>query len=134
MVKKLIQLEPGDWESYINEVRASLDTTRATEAPTTSGDLAADKVKTSAQTQISTEKIDQGKTMEITHTTLPVKCATEKSPSKTRSKDRRFPIRPPTPTDTSQTRKVLKTNKRLHENKKYTKLKTLNLVTNSDSL
>ena len=45
MVKKLIQLVPGNWESYINEIRASLDTTRALEAPTTSGDLAADKVK-----------------------------------------------------------------------------------------
>ena len=27
MVKTIIQLEPGDWESYINEIRASLDTT-----------------------------------------------------------------------------------------------------------
>ena len=51
MMKKLIQLEPGDWESYIQEVRASLDTNSATEAPTTSGDLAAEKVKSPIQTQ-----------------------------------------------------------------------------------
>ena len=85
MVKKLIQLGPGDWESYINEIRASFDTTRATEAPTISGDLAADKVKTSTQTQTSTGKIDQEKKIEIIPTTRPVKFATETSPSKTRS-------------------------------------------------
>ena len=108
MVKKLIQLKPGDWESYINEIRASLDTTRASEAPSTLRDLAADKVKTSAQTQTSTGKIDLEKKMEITPTARPVKCAPEKSPSKTRSKDRRSPIRPPTSTDTSPNKKVLK--------------------------
>ena len=59
MVKKLIQREPNNWESYINEIRASLDTTRASEAQTTTGDLAAEKVKTSTQTQTSTGKIDQ---------------------------------------------------------------------------
>ena len=108
MVKKLIQPEPGDRESYISEIRASLDTPRASKAPTTSGDLAADKVKTSAQTQTSTEKIDQEKKMEITPTAQPVKCATEKFPSKTRSKDRRSPMRPSTSTDTSPNKKVLK--------------------------
>ena len=101
MVKKLIQLGPGDWESYINEIKTLLDTTRATEAPTTSGDLAADKVKTSTQTQTYAGKIDQEKKMEITPIIRPFRCATEKSPFETRSKDRRSPIRPPTSTDTS---------------------------------
>ena len=55
MVKKLIQQEPGDGESYINEI-IIIDTTRASEAPTTSGDLAEDKVISSAQTQTSTGK------------------------------------------------------------------------------
>ena len=108
MVKELIQLDLGDWESYINEIRASLDTTRATEAPTTLGDLTADKVKTSTQTQTSTGKINQEKKMVITPTTRPVKCAMEKSPFKTRSKDRRSPIRPSTSTATSPNNKVLK--------------------------
>ena len=106
MLKKFIQLEPDDWESYINETRASLDTTRATEALTTSGDLAADKRKTSTQTQTSTGKIDQEKKMEITPTTRPFKCATKKSHSKT--KDRRSPIRPPNLADISPNKKTLK--------------------------
>ena len=68
MVKKLIQVDPGDWESYINEIRASLDTIRASEAPTTSEDLAIDKEKTFTQTQTSMGKNDQEKKMEITTT------------------------------------------------------------------
>ena len=83
-VKKLIQLEPGDRENNINEIRASLDTNWTTEALTTSRDLAANKVKTSTQTQTSTGKIDEEKKIEITPTTRPVKCATEKSLFKTR--------------------------------------------------
>ena len=43
IVKKLIQLEPGDWEDYINEIRASLDTNKISETPTTKADLVADK-------------------------------------------------------------------------------------------
>ena len=105
MVKKLIQQELGDWESYINEIRASFDITRAT-----SGDLIADKVKTSMQTQTSTGKTDQEKKkkMEITPTAQPVKCETDKYPSKTRTKDRRSSMRRPTSTDTSLNNKVLK--------------------------
>ena len=50
IVKTLIRLEPSNWESFINEIKASLelgknDTTRASEAP-------------SAQTQTSMEKIN----------------------------------------------------------------------------
>ena len=58
IVKKLIQLEPGDWEGYINEIRASLDTNKISETPTTKADLVADKVKTPAQTHTSTVKTD----------------------------------------------------------------------------
>ena len=46
--------------------------------------------------------------MEIIPTIRSVKCATEKFPSKTRTKDRRSPIRPPTSTDISPNKKVLK--------------------------
>ena len=40
IVKTLIQLELGDWESFINKIKASLDTTRAADTPTTSVDFA----------------------------------------------------------------------------------------------
>ena len=43
IVKTLIQLEPGDWESFINKIKASLDTTRAADTSTTSVDLAETK-------------------------------------------------------------------------------------------
>ena len=59
IVKKLIQLEPGVWEDYINEIRASLDTNKISETPTTKADLVADKVKTPAQTHTSMVKTDQ---------------------------------------------------------------------------
>ena len=36
IVKTLIQLELGDWESFINKMIASLDTTRAADTSTTS--------------------------------------------------------------------------------------------------
>ena len=49
IVKTLIQLEPGDWEGCINEIRASLDTNKISETPTTKADLVADKVKTPPQ-------------------------------------------------------------------------------------
>ena len=45
IVKKLIQQELGDWEGYINEIRASLDTNRISETPTTT--------TTTADSQIS---------------------------------------------------------------------------------
>ena len=32
IVKTLIQLEPDDWESFINKIKASSDTTRASDA------------------------------------------------------------------------------------------------------
>ena len=48
IVKELIQLEPGDWEGYIKEIRASLDINKISETPTTKADLVADKVKTPA--------------------------------------------------------------------------------------
>ena len=52
----MILLEPGDWEGYINVIRASLDTNKIPETPTTKADLVADKVKTPAQTLTSTGK------------------------------------------------------------------------------
>ena len=108
IVKKLIQLEPGDWEGYINKIRASLDTNKIPETPTTKADLVADKMKIPTQTHTSTGKTDQENSMELSPTTQPIKCVTEKSPSKTRPKDRRFPIRPPTSTDTSPNKKLQK--------------------------
>ena len=104
----MIQLEPGDWEGYINEIRALLDTNKISETPTTKADLVADKVKTPAQTHTSTGKTDQEKSMELSLTTQPIKCVMKKSPSKTRPKDRRSPIRPPTSTDTSPNKKLQK--------------------------
>ena len=108
IVKKLIQLEPGDWEGYINEIRASLDTNKISETPTTKADLVADKMKTPPHSQTSTVKTDQEKSMELSPTTQPTKCVMEKSPSKTRPKDRRSPIRPPNSTDTSPNKKLQK--------------------------
>ena len=103
----MIQLEPGDWEGDINEIRASLDTNKISETLTTKPDLVADKVKTPAHSQTSTVKTDQEKSMELSPTTQPTKCVTEKSPSKARSKDR-SPIRPPNSTDTSPNKKLQK--------------------------
>ena len=108
IVKKLIQLEPGDWEGYINEIRASLDTNKISETPTTKVDLVEDKVKTPAHSHTSTVKTDQEKSMELSPTTQPIKCTAEKSPSKTRPKDRRSPIRLSTSTDTSPNKKLQK--------------------------
>ena len=108
IVKKLIQLEPCDWEGYINEIKASNDTNKILETPNTKADLVPDKVKIPAQTHTSTSKTDQEKSMELSLTTQPIKCVTEKYPSKTRPKDRRSPIRPPTSTDTSPNKKLQK--------------------------
>ena len=82
IVKKLIQLEPGDWEGYLNEIRAFLETNKSSETPTTKADLVADKVETPAHSYTSTVKTDQEKSMELTPTTQPIKCVTEKYPSK----------------------------------------------------
>ena len=103
----MIQQEPGHWEDYINEIRASLDTNKIPETPTIKADLVPDKVKTPVQTHTSTGKTDQEKSMELSPTTQPIKCVMEKS-SKTRPKDRRSPIRPPTPIDTSPNKKLQK--------------------------
>ena len=83
-------------------------TTTYSKTPTIKADLAADKVKTSAHSQTSTVKTDQEKSMELSPTTQPTKCVTEKSPSKTRPKDRRSPIRPPNSTDTTPNKKLQK--------------------------
>ena len=56
IVKTLIQLEPGNWESFINKIKALLDTTRAADASNTSVDLAENKEELSAQTQSRLDK------------------------------------------------------------------------------
>ena len=66
---------------------ASLDTIKILETPNTKADLVAGKVKTPVQTHTSTGKTDQEKSMELSPTTQPIKCVTEKSTSKTRPKD-----------------------------------------------
>ena len=93
VVKTLIQLEPGEWESFINKIKASLDTTRATDASTRSVDLAENKEELSAKTQTRLGKTDkEEKTAKNTNHTA------DKTPcnkiSKSRSKDKRSPIQP----------------------------------------
>ena len=73
IVKTLVQLEPGDWENFINEIKASLDTTRAVDASTTSVDLAEYKEKSSARTQTQLGKTDNEEKTAITPTTRPIK-------------------------------------------------------------
>ena len=65
-------------------------------------------MKTPARSHTSTVKTDQEKCMELSPTTQPIKCVIEKSPSKTRPKDSRSPIRPPISTDTSPNKKLQK--------------------------
>ena len=102
IVKKLIRLEPGDWEGYINEIRASLDNNKIPETLTTKVDLVIDKVKTPAQTYTSAGKTDQEKCLELSPTTQ--MCNGEIS-FKNKTEDR-SPIRPSTSTDTSPNKKL----------------------------
>ena len=92
--------------------------TKILQTPNTKADLVADKVKTPAQTHTSKVKTDQEKSMELSTTTQPIKYVLEKFPSKTRPKDRRSPIRPPTSTDTSPKQE---TTKRQDKNSSKTK-------------
>ena len=108
IVKTLIQLEPGNWKSLINKIKASLDTTRAADTPTTSVDLVENKEELSAQTQTWLGKTDTEEKMAITLTTRPIKHPITKSPTKIRSKDRRSSIQPPTSTDFSPNKKTFK--------------------------
>ena len=133
IVKKLIWMVPSDWEGYINEIRVSLDTNKIPEIPTTKAGLVVDKVKTPAQTHTSMDKTDQEKSMGLSPTTQPIKCVTEKSPSKTRPKDRRSPVRTPTSTDTSPNKKLQKDKTKITPKQKPSKVKMLNQVTNSKS-
>ena len=48
--KTLVQLEPGDWESVINKIKALFDTTIAADASTMSVDFQENKEESSAQT------------------------------------------------------------------------------------
>ena len=122
IVKTLIQLEPGKLESFINKMKASLDTTRPTDAWTRSVDLAENKEESSAQTQTQLEKTDKEEKTAITSTTLPIKHPVTRS-TKSRSKGRRSPIWPPASTDSSPNKKHFKKNKNLHQNQKYKKQK-----------
>ena len=89
IVITLIQLKSGDWESLINKIKASLDTTRAADASTTSVDLAENKEKSFAQTQTRLGKTDTEEKTGITPSTRPIKHLVTKSPNKIRSKDKR---------------------------------------------
>ena len=124
IVKTLIQLEPGDWESFINKISASLDTTRAADASTISVDLAENKEESSAQTQTQLGKTDTEEKMTITSTTGLMKHPVTKSPNKIRSKDKRSPIRPPASTDsTPNKKKTLKDKQKPTPKPKYKKQK-----------
>ena len=100
----------GNWKRKCWELNTGITshTSQISETPTTKADLVADKVKTPAQTNTSMGKTNQEKSMELSPATQPIKCVTEKSPSKTIPKDRRSPIRPPTCTDTSPNKKLQK--------------------------
>ena len=76
IVKKLIELDQGDWEGYIKEIRASVDTNKIPETPKTKADLVTDKVKTPAQIHTSAGETNQEKNMQLSPTTQPVKCVT----------------------------------------------------------
>ena len=67
--KTLIQLELGYWESFINKIKASFDTTRAADASTTSVDLAENKEEPSAQTQTRLRKTNTEEKTGITPST-----------------------------------------------------------------
>ena len=101
-------MEPGNWESFINKIKALLDTTRAADTSTTSVDLAENKEESSAQTQTRPEKTDTEKKTAITPTTRPIKHPVTKSPTKIRSKDKASPIRPPASKDSSPNKKTPK--------------------------
>ena len=94
IVKTLIQLEPGEWESFINKIKACLDAIGATDASTRSVDLAENKEESSTQTQIRLGKTDKEEKTAKTPTTRPIKHPVTRSPTKSRSKDRRSPIQP----------------------------------------
>ena len=100
IVKTLIQLELGDCESFINKIKASLDTTRATDTSTTSVDLE-NKEESSAQTQTRLGKTDTEEKTAITPTTWLIRYPVTKSPNKIRSKDKIYLIRPSASTDSS---------------------------------
>ena len=105
IVKILIQLEPGDWESFINKIKALLDTTRATGTPTTSVDLVENKEESFAQTQTQLGKTDTEVKTAITPTTRQIKHPVTRSSTKIRSKDKRSPIWPLASTDSSSNKK-----------------------------
>ena len=105
IVKTLIQLEPGEWESFINKIKALLDTTRPADASTRLVDLAENKEESSTQTQTRLGKTDKEEKTVITPTTWPIKHPVTRSPTKSRSTDRRSPIRPPASTDSSPNKK-----------------------------
>ena len=115
IVKTLIQLEPGDWESFINKIKASLDTYRAADTSTTLIDLAENKEESSAQIQTQLGKTDPVEKTAITPKTRSIKRPVTKS-NKTRSKDKRYPIRPHVSTDSSS-------NKKQRQTKNYTQTK-----------
>ena len=69
IVKTLIQLEPGDWENFINKIKASLDTIRTADTLTTSVDLAENKEESYAQTPTRLRKTDIEEKTAITRTT-----------------------------------------------------------------
>ena len=108
-------MEPGYWESFINKIKASLDTTRTADASTTSVDLAENKEESPAQTQTRLRKTDTEEKTTITPTTRAIKHLVTKSPTKIRSKDKRSPIQYPDSTDSSpnKNKKTLKDKQKL---------------------
>ena len=134
-------MELSDWESFINKIKALLDTTRATADPNPNPvDLAENKEESSTQTQTWLWKTNTEEKMAITSTSQSIKHPVTKSPNKTRSKDKldqktkdpqyNLPLLQ-TPL---QVKKHLKTNKNLHQNQKYKKQKIQKQWINSEYL
>ena len=108
IVKTLIQPEPGEWESLINKIKVSLDTTRAADASTRSVDLAENKEESSAQTQTRLGKTDKEEKTAIIPTTRPIKYPVTRSPTKSRSKEKQKPTPKPKIQETKYTKAMNK--------------------------
>ena len=105
-------------KAYINKIKSTFNIIRAPETPNTSEDLEENK-EPPAQTQTSLEKANHDK-KPIPSTSRSIKNQIMKSPKKTRLKDQRSPIRPPTSTHSSPNKKPLKEKQKSEYNKSFT--------------
>ena len=99
MVKKLIQLDPSDWGSFINEIKTSIGN-KPYKVPTMQG-----KISTNIQTFTGEDTRDKGATVPASHQPSPKLHTPIKKQNRPESpkamqnnikKKQRSPIRPPT--------------------------------------